>query len=471
MDEQQQANQSSGSAQRNDADPESPLAPVQQPNQDFPQMPGQSGHEEFPTVEMRQPEFPTEQRPSEPADNVAFVLGHAPVPQTPNFASAGPQAAGGTMPETGAPIPGQGPFGPPAQAPLGAPPYAMVSGPPPGVQQPAYAYPQPGPVGTPPPIKNKKKTGLLVGLTAVLAILAVVAVVVVIPWLRNTAERAVTNYLQALASGNADAALSYARETPKDLTFLTNEQLQKSNELAAMTAITVEAAETRQPTSVTAHYKMGEEEVTAVFGVTKVDDVWKVNQVTQVVRFDAKWATSGLTIRLNEQAITGSTAQLFPGTYQVSTGNRYITVGDATVHVKDPTSPANTTLTAALTDEGSSAVIQAATARWQSCLAEKNMWPEGCGFVGSSPVYTIKESSVKWSQTSAPTPIEDATVTLSETNPMEAVGSFNARAHLYVEFSSVSGHGWIDWDVKSFTADLSKDTVTVVFDRGERVNS
>ena len=323
-------------------------------------------------------------------------------------------------------------------------------------------------------LATSKKKGIIVGVLVGLVVLALLAAVfVIVPWLKNTAERAVQNYLVALSNSNADEALSYAKEKPADLTFLTNDHLKKSNETAAITDVTVEESGTRQPDTVTAHYKVGEESITASFGVTKIDDVWKINQVANKVVFESRWVDQGLNVLLNDQTITSTSVYLFPGTYRVRTGNKYVTVGDMAVNVTDPSSFVDTTsMSASLTDEGTSAVRQAAVQKWESCLAEKVTFPVGCGYFVVSPDHPIKEGSLKWSQTKAPTPVEDASVSLSLENPLQAVGAFNARVHGYADFADTTAlYGYIDWDVTGFTADLSKEEVLVTFDFPTRVNT
>ena len=399
--------------------------------------------------------------PSELQDNVAFVLGRAPSPPpAPDFVPSGQPFVGGGKSSLGAASTGQPmPTAPlPSQLPDSVLASAVVSGTP-------EAAPAPG---------TSKKKGIIVGVLVGLVVLALLAAVfVIVPWLKNTAERAVQNYLVALSNSNADEALSYAKEKPADLTFLTNDHLKKSNETAAITDVTVEESGTRQPDTVTAHYKIGEESITASFGVTKIDDVWKINQVANSVLFESRWVGQGLTVLLNDQAITSTSVILFPGTYRVTTENKYVTVGDVVVNVKDPSALVDTTsMSASLTDEGASAVRQAAARKWESCLAEKVTFPVGCGYFVTSPDHPIKEGSLKWSQTKAPTPVEDASVSLSLDNPLQAVGAFNARVHGYADFADTTAlYGYIDWDVTGFTADLSKEEVLVTFDFPTRVNT
>lgn len=470
---------SPGSSQPSTQRSEMPYSPQQQPDQQQPDKPVpepqvMSAPDEHPTVEMRRDERLPDHRSGDLQNNGAFGLGRTPSPGAADSVSGGQPLAGRGMPSTGGLASGQMPTQPyPVQGPNGTLSHSTVSGPPGGLLQPGYASTQFGSPGLPAPGKSRKK-GLLVGIVSGFVVLALLAVFLIVPWMRNTAEHVVSSYLSALSNGNADEALSYAKDRPGDMTFLTNDHLRKSNNLAGITNITVDNSGTRRPTTVTAHYKIGADSITAVFGVTKVDDVWTINQVANNVSFASKWVNSSLTtltIRLNDQAITSTSVYLFPGTYMVSTGNKYVTVGDMAVHVKDPSSSVPTTMTASLTDEGTTAVTQAATARWKSCLAETIPEPDGCGFAAKFPGHTLKSGTQKWSQTKAPTPIENASTSLSDANPVNAVGTFSARVHGYHEYSDdASIYGTIDWDVTRFTADLSKETVSVVFDLGTRAD-
>jgi hypothetical protein len=128
--------------------------------------------------------------------------------------------------------------------PLYPPPSAGTFGnQPPDPGQP-YGPPIYGP-GQLPPAPRKKRTRLIVAIgAAVVVVIVVVAAVLVYTGGESddgakTAGAAVQGYLEALARGDAEAALSYARDTPPDKTFLTDAILKKQIEKYPITNIKI----------------------------------------------------------------------------------------------------------------------------------------------------------------------------------------------------------------------------------------
>ena len=207
------------------------------------------------------------------------------------------------------PMPGQGPGSGPGQ-PLS--PYGYPQQPPPGGPPTGSGYSfgpfapdeqtaewqgstQPGPYGSPPsswdagPVqpapqpKGKGKILIIIGAAALAVILMAVLAVVVATRLgpaanpggttstqgqtnpsQNTAPQqasrpsdAVAGYLQALAAGDAVAALSFAADPAPTGPLLTNEVLVESGDRAALTEIQVPVVEDQNATSVSATYTLG----------------------------------------------------------------------------------------------------------------------------------------------------------------------------------------------------------------------
>ena len=86
---------------------------------------------------------------------------------------------------------------------------------------------------------------------------------------------AVSAYLQALAAGDAVAALSYAADPAPTGVLLTNEVLAESQNRAALSEIQVPVVEDQNATSVSATYTLGSSAVSESFDVVKVADAWK----------------------------------------------------------------------------------------------------------------------------------------------------------------------------------------------------
>ncbi|MCV7281793.1 DUF4878 domain-containing protein [Mycolicibacterium flavescens] len=160
---------------------------------------------------------------------------------------------------------GQPPPSPPPPAPLPPPPPPPPQAPPPPPQtpwqQPYPDYPQgpeqfagppqyqyanqfgPGQIQPRPP---KRRKGLLIGVGAAAAVVVLVVAGVLIfnaggggGGGAETPGQAVQGYLDALARGDAEAALSFVAQVPPDKTFLTDEILKKQIEKYPITNITI----------------------------------------------------------------------------------------------------------------------------------------------------------------------------------------------------------------------------------------
>lgn len=315
------------------------------------------------------------------------------------------------------------------------------------------------------PTPPKRKRGLVIGLGVGLLVLALVTIFVIIPAIRDsrkTAELAVTQYLMALSTSDANTALSFARAMPADTRFLTNEQLQKSNALAPISEILVDKTGTNQPTAVTAHYKIGAEPVDVTLDVNKTATGWKIDKVANELDFTAAQST-GLSLLLNDQKIESSVVAVFPGSYKVITQNKFLSLGEQTLVVKDTTSAIATAFTPVITEEGKAAILTAAKAKWAACLAEKALVPNDCGFGAAAPEgVTIATDSIKWTQTAAAVPVERATVAVDSEDATVAIGTFDAKIRCTAKSSDDKSY-FIDISPKTFTVDLNAEPLTVTF--------
>ncbi|SEH46746.1 protein of unknown function [Mycolicibacterium rutilum] len=164
----------------------------------------------------------------------------------------GPNPIGGPAgaPPPPPPPPPQAPWQPPqqeppAQWPQEPPPYQDY---PPQYppQYPGQFYPNqfgPNQIQPRPP---KRRKGLLIGIGAAAAVIVLVVAGVVIfsgsgagGGGAATPGEAVQGYLDALARGDAEAALSFSQQVPPDKTFLTDEILKKQAEKYPITNITI----------------------------------------------------------------------------------------------------------------------------------------------------------------------------------------------------------------------------------------
>jgi hypothetical protein len=209
---------------------------------------------------------------------------------------------------------------------------------------------------------------------------------------------AVAGYLQALAAGDAVAALSYAADPAPTGPLLTNEVLVESGERAAMTEIQVPVVEDQDATSVSATYTLGDSAVSESFDVVKVADSWKLSRA--VKDLDISFIVGGsVPLKINGVTVDQDSVAVLPGSYAFTTGLPYVGYGSKNVVlVKSPYVEADTYhIQSKLTKSGEKAVISAAKKRYKTCLDINSLTPKNCPIRFESK-YSYKKSTINWRQ-------------------------------------------------------------------------
>jgi hypothetical protein len=171
-----------------------------------------------------------------------------------------------------------------------------------------------GPMQPSPPSNNKTKILIIIG-AAALAVLLIAIIAVVVATRDNSSadpqggqgsqqtkpsqsgapqqalrpSDAVAAYLQALATGDATTALSYAADPAPTGRLLTNEVLAKSQKRAPLTDIDVPVVEDQNAKSVSARYKLGKADVSDSFDVVKAGDIWKISRAVKDLDISTLW--------------------------------------------------------------------------------------------------------------------------------------------------------------------------------------
>ena len=337
------------------------------------------------------------------------------------FGPFAPQGGGGQPPPYG-----PNPYGPGGHYP--GPPM----GPPPG--GPLPGGPQPGG-----PQPSRGKLWLIIG-AATLALLLVGTVAVVALTRFGSPDRDVTvpssqpptsgpntqttptpadavqGYLQALAAGDAEEAVSYAAEPPADDTLLTPEVFAQARRAAPISDIAVEPPGGVNPGSVNASYQLAGEHVDETFTVREVGGAWKIEKVAAEVDIGLARALK-VPVVVNGVRVKSDTLYALPGAYTFTTGLKTLSWGaNDVVTVSGPNAPVDTyKLNPQLTKSGRSALIAATKKNFTTCLKAKKLKPKGCPFKQSDGGYRIQESTITWRRV-GPDPFKKAKVTSSGTS-------------------------------------------------------
>jgi hypothetical protein len=225
---------------------------------------------------------------------------------------------------------------------------------------------------------------------------------------------AVAGYLQALAAGDAVAALSFAADPAPTGPLLTNEVLVESGDRAALTEIQVPVVEDQNATSVSVTYTLGRSAVSESFDVVKVADTWKLSRV--VKDLDLTFIVGGsVPVKINGVAVDQESVAVLPGSYTFTTGLPYVGYGSKNVVlVKSPYVEADTyRVQSQLTKAGKKAVISATKKSYNTCLDAHSLSPKNCP-MDFETKYSYNKSTITWRQ-AGNDPFEKAKVTLNGT--------------------------------------------------------
>ena len=373
----------------------------------------------------------------------------------------GPAQPYPNQPYPNQPYPGQGYPG----QPYGAQPNpGQAYLPPPG------AMPGQPPTGIPP--KRSNKTILLIG-AAVVAVIIVIAVIVAmlpkagvtdpsggggIPAPAKTGTEAVQGYLDALAAGNAAAALSYAEQAPADTSLLTDEILAASNAVTPITEIqVVEPANEYSP--VTASYLLGDQTVSTEFYASNTSGSWKLESITRDIGIADM---NGIALTINGVPVQDTRVTLFPGSYSlVPTNSLYVVDGGAFV-LTSPQDTTSYTMQLDISSTGQQKLRTAAQAHLKSCLKKTSLSPKGCGFsIRANGTGAVK---AKWSISSGKNAMKNAKFRLDLADPSRA--SAYTTVGLTVKGYNKSG-SYVGRGVGSIfraNGDLSANPITVTFE-------
>jgi hypothetical protein len=195
----------------------------------------------------------------------------------------------------------------------------------------------------------------------------------------SKADEAVKSYLDALAAGQAAVALALGKDQPTDTTFLTDAVLADSLKRAPITAITVSPPDDEYDSSIEASYKLGDQQVNETFTVQKAGDNYLLYDITQNINVEAIRSRT-LPLLINGVAVQTDEVHLFPGSYQITSGNEYANYGSGLLVVKHPNDYPDADLRPELTKAGADAFLDAAKAKLAACVKEQKLRPSGCSF-------------------------------------------------------------------------------------------
>lgn len=196
----------------------------------------------------------------------------------------------------------------------------------------------------------------------------------------DTPYAAVESYFTALAAGDAEAARSLVYD-PSDQTYLTDEVLAASLELAPITDLEVTEEEMTEETAysqeVQVSYTLGDSGVTKrIYTYENRDtDSWEVDAAAELMQPDL----GDLETTVNGELVSGSEATVFLGLmYELAIDDENFTIdGDGLVEVTESYTSAST-LDVGLTEEATETWRELILSEVEECVASTDM-EAGCG--------------------------------------------------------------------------------------------
>ena len=232
---------------------------------------------------------------------------------------------------------------------------------------PGLARSQPQPTGWPntapggPPAgpkRNRRKLFIIAGA----AVVVLVAAFVVVPRVAGggggglSASETVTAYLEALASGNAEEALSYGKVTPANTDFLNDEVLGKQIAKMPITNIRIlddgDELASIGMASVKVAVKFGDQLADSTLRLSKVEETWKIDDAINKIEIMSPSAADETLTIFDKELKKGEAFYVFPGFVDAGSANEYLDVtADSPLLAAGPVClgpPSNSTMTASM---------------------------------------------------------------------------------------------------------------------------
>ena len=217
----------------------------------------------------------------------------------------------------------------------------------------------------------------------------------------------VQQYLEALAAGDAEKALSFGASQPASTEFLTNEILAKQIAEMPITNIRIlgenGGGELIRTSWVNVAVNFGDvvDDVQLMLRKDN-DDVWKLENAA--VKLDS--SLSGLTnealdtVTVFGKNLDKGAVYVFPGYLEIGSSNEYLEVTSEPVLLRG-LSLGGSYLSpeVALNDAGSDAIEQAVADAFANCQASNKLDPPGCPTkIGAADSYDAVDGTVNWGQ-------------------------------------------------------------------------
>jgi hypothetical protein len=248
-----------------------------------------------------------------------------------------------------------------------------------------------------------------------------------------TAAETVTAYLEALAAGDADKALSFSKSEPANADLLTSEVLAK--QIAKMPISDIRILDGGEDmagigmTSVKVAVKFGDQLSDSELRLSKVEETWKIDDAINKIELMSPSAADETLTLFGKELKKGEAFYVFPGFVEVGSSNEYIDVTadspllDGLMFSFRPTYELN--------DDGVEAVTTAIADAFAGCETSKQLNPPDCPVKLNE--YGAVDGTVTWGKADL------SGVTIGELSPYDLTVRLSGKVATPVSFQNRDG--------------------------------
>lgn len=321
-----------------------------------------------------------------------------------------------------------------------APPAPAAGGPAqgwPAAPPPASGWSNTAPGGPPSgPKRNRRKLIIAAAGAAVLLI----AAVFVVPRFAGgagggdlSASETVTAYLEALAAGDAEKALSFSKSEPANADLLTNDVLSK--QIAKMPISDIRILDDGEEmagigmASVKVAVKFGEQLSDSTVRLSKVEEIWKIDDAINKIDITSTSAADETLTIFGKELKKGEAFYVFPGFVDVGSSNEYIAVAADSPLLTGGMVSFRPTYK--LNDKGVDAVSTTMADAFALCEKSNLLDPPGCPVKLNN--YRAVDGTVTWGKADL------SQLTLSELSEYDMTVRVTGKATIPVSFQLRDG--------------------------------
>lgn len=278
----------------------------------------------------------------------------------------------------------------------------------------------------------------------------------------SSGREAVQKYLQALAAGDADTALSLGKNRPRSTDLLGADVLKAQLAKLPLTDVIVGDEHPTGADTSTVHVsvKLGQHPSEADLQTVRTGDGWKLTSAVARLSLTDVGAPARAILTVDGKPLPDGELAVFPGSIDLASSDTRISAATATPVLLDTLGADDATgvrVTMTVTDLGQAAVTDALKAAGHKCEESNELAPEGCpGLLKSSD---FQPGTAQWSDVDTSNAHAGSIDTQTLTAPLNGTVAATVMARALLGNLKI---GRVNYAM-SGTADFSQTPLTLSF--------